>query len=83
MKFYKISMFGVSQFVPTEDIKTLSRLKRNFGGKIVVDESGNPIVFGPEDILNIQRGNSGIGNTVDQADVKAIFGDDSTVNLAY
>ena len=78
-KFYKIVSNGVARFIETDNIKALKRMKKDFDGKLVVDKSGEPAVFDNEDLVAIQRGVAGVGNTVDNVSVNSIFKDDDTV----
>lgn len=78
-KFYKVVSNGVARFIETDNIKALKRMKKDFDGKLVVDKSGEPVVFDNEDLVAIQRGTAGVGNTVDNISVNSIFKDDDTV----
>ena len=78
-KFYKVVSNGVARFIEVDNIKALKRMKKDFDGKLVVDSSGEPTVFSNEDLVAIQRGASGVGNTVDSVSVNSIFKDDDTI----
>ena len=78
-KFYKVVSNGVARFIETDNIKALKRMKKDFDGKLVVDESGEPVVFSNEDLNEIQAISSGVGQTVDNVSVNAIFKGEDTV----
>lgn len=78
-KFYKVVSNGVARFIETDNIKALKRMKKDFDGKLVVDKVGEPVVFDNEDLVAIQRGTAGVGNTVDNVSVNSIFKDDDTI----
>lgn len=78
-KFYKVISNGVARFIETDNIKALKRMKKDFDGKLVVDKVGEPVVFDNEDLIAIQRGTAGVGNTVDNVNVNSIFKDDDTI----
>ena len=76
---YKVVANGVSRFISTDNIKALKRMKKDFDGKLVVDNNGKPVEYSAKDIEDIQRGTSGVGNTADIVDVNSIFKEEDTV----
>lgn len=78
-KFYKVVSNGVARFIEIDNIKALKHMKKDFDGKLVVDNSGEPVIFSNEDLVEIQRGAVGVGNTVDNVSVNSIFKDDDTI----
>ena len=79
-KSYKVVSYGVARFIETDNIKALKHMKKDFDGKLVVDKSNIPVEFSSDDIMNIQRGAAGVGNTVDNVDINSIFKNEDTVN---
>lgn len=68
MNFYKIKASGVSRFIPCEDVVSIRAMRDNLGGKLVVDEKGNPRVYTEVDIERLMG-----DNARNKVDVKSLF----------
>lgn len=75
--FYKVVANGVARFIPTTNTREFSKFKKDFDGKIVVDDTGEPKVYTSDDINNIKVGKSKA--LTDDVSVKNIFKNDSVV----
>lgn len=78
MNFVKVISNGVSRYIADSDRQALIKARKDFDGRIVVDDNGDPKIYNASDLDRIK---SKTNNKVmtDNTSIKNIFKSEDTI----